>query len=196
MLADEVTHVKMGSDWLRRLTATDPERQKAALDFQRTVDKLFSFGGFRGEEDENPIHLARKFRVARRLLRRGDHRPGRRGRRGLPGGAGRPGGPEPPRRAEPLLGLLLLDLHDGWAWFVVIGNGLAGVWALAAHWFPRCARGRCGGSPPSSRSRSSSRSALGVALVNEEKIDPPQFHMFYGFVAFIAVALIYATGPR
>jgi len=62
MLADEVTHVKMGSDWLRRLTAKDPERQKAALDFQRTVDKLFSFGGFRGEEEENPIHLARTFR--------------------------------------------------------------------------------------------------------------------------------------
>jgi len=62
MLADEVTHVKMGSDWLRRLTAKDPERQKAALDFQRAVDHLFSFGGFRGEEEENPIHLAKKFR--------------------------------------------------------------------------------------------------------------------------------------
>jgi uncharacterized ferritin-like protein (DUF455 family) len=62
MLADEVTHVKMGSDWLRRLTATDKERQKQALEFQRTVDKLFSFGGFRGEEAENPIHLARRFR--------------------------------------------------------------------------------------------------------------------------------------
>jgi uncharacterized ferritin-like protein (DUF455 family) len=62
MLADEVTHVKMGSDWLRRLTVNDKERQAAALDFQRTVDKLFSFGGFRGESDDNPIHLARKFR--------------------------------------------------------------------------------------------------------------------------------------
>ena len=62
MLADEVTHVKMGSDWLRKITADDPERRTAALDFQRTVDKLFSFGGFRGEEEENPIHLARKFR--------------------------------------------------------------------------------------------------------------------------------------
>jgi uncharacterized ferritin-like protein (DUF455 family) len=62
MLADEVTHVKMGSDWLRRLTEKDPERQKNALEFQRAVDKLFSFGGFRGEEDDSPIHLARKFR--------------------------------------------------------------------------------------------------------------------------------------
>jgi uncharacterized ferritin-like protein (DUF455 family) len=62
MLADEVTHVKMGSDWLRRITANDPDRQKAALGFQRVVDKLFSFGGLRGEEEENPIHLAREFR--------------------------------------------------------------------------------------------------------------------------------------
>ena len=63
MLADEVTHVKMGSDWLRTITADDPDRRKNALDFQRTVDKLFSFGGFRGEEEENPIHLARRFRA-------------------------------------------------------------------------------------------------------------------------------------
>ena len=62
MLADEVTHVKMGSDWLRRLTEDDPERRERALEFQRTVDKLFSLGGFRGETEENPIHLARRFR--------------------------------------------------------------------------------------------------------------------------------------
>ncbi len=62
MLADEVTHVKMGSDWLRRLTADDPERRERALDFQRTVDKVFSLGGFRGEQEENPIQITRKFR--------------------------------------------------------------------------------------------------------------------------------------
>jgi uncharacterized ferritin-like protein (DUF455 family) len=62
MLADEVTHVKMGSDWLRRLTDTDPERRERALEFQRTVDAIFNLGGFRGEDDENPIQLARDFR--------------------------------------------------------------------------------------------------------------------------------------
>ena len=62
MLADEVTHVKMGSDWLRKLTVNDKERQKRALEFQRVVDKLFSFGGFRGEDEESPVHLARRFR--------------------------------------------------------------------------------------------------------------------------------------
>jgi uncharacterized ferritin-like protein (DUF455 family) len=62
MLADEVTHVKMGSDWLRRLTEKDPERRNNALEFQKVVDKLFSLGGARGEEDESPIKLARRFR--------------------------------------------------------------------------------------------------------------------------------------
>jgi len=62
MLADEVTHVKMGSDWLRRLTADDPERRKDALEFQRIVDKLFSLGGFRSDEDDSPVKLARRFR--------------------------------------------------------------------------------------------------------------------------------------
>jgi uncharacterized ferritin-like protein (DUF455 family) len=62
MLADEVTHVKMGSDWLRRLTADDPERRERALEFQRVVDKLFSFRGFRGDGEDSPIQLARTFR--------------------------------------------------------------------------------------------------------------------------------------
>jgi uncharacterized ferritin-like protein (DUF455 family) len=62
MLADEVTHVKMGSDWLRRVTANDPERRQRALEFQQVVDKIFSFGGLRGDTDESPIQLARRFR--------------------------------------------------------------------------------------------------------------------------------------
>ena len=62
MLADEVTHVKMGSTWLRELTKDDKERQAKALEFQRTVDGLFNFRGMRGESRDAAIRLARKFR--------------------------------------------------------------------------------------------------------------------------------------
>jgi len=62
MLADEVTHVKMGSDWLRRVTENDPDRRKKALEFQSVVDKLFSYGGTRSDSEESPIGLARRFR--------------------------------------------------------------------------------------------------------------------------------------
>ena len=61
-LADEVTHVKMGSVWLRKITENDPERRKKALEFQSVVDKIFSYGGLRSESDESPILLARRFR--------------------------------------------------------------------------------------------------------------------------------------
>ena len=62
MLADEVTHVKMGSNWLREVTKNDPDRQKRALEFQRTVDGLFNFRGLRGDSRESAIRLARQFR--------------------------------------------------------------------------------------------------------------------------------------
>ncbi len=62
MLADEVTHVNMGSRWLREITKNDNERRKGAIEFQRVVDGLFNFRGLRGEEREAPIRLARQFR--------------------------------------------------------------------------------------------------------------------------------------
>ena len=62
MLADEVTHVKMGSRWLREVTENDPERREAALEFQRVVDNLFNFQGGRSEDPDAPIRLARQFR--------------------------------------------------------------------------------------------------------------------------------------
>jgi uncharacterized ferritin-like protein (DUF455 family) len=62
MLADEVTHVKMGSRWLREVTEQDPERRAAALEFQKVVDNLFNFRGARGEDSSSPLRLARRFR--------------------------------------------------------------------------------------------------------------------------------------
>jgi hypothetical protein len=33
---------------------------------------------------------------------------------------------------------------------------------------------------------------LGVLLVTAEEFEPPRFHMFYGFVAFITVGILYS----
>ena len=62
MLADEVTHVKMGSRWLREVTEDDADRRSRALEFQHTVDGLFNFRGRRGDSDDAAIRLARRFR--------------------------------------------------------------------------------------------------------------------------------------
>ena len=63
MLADEVTHVKMGSDWLRRLTANDPERQKNGPRLPADGRQAVQLRRLPRRGDENPVHLARNFRT-------------------------------------------------------------------------------------------------------------------------------------
>ncbi len=47
VLADELTHVRFGSDWVNEFTRDDPERARRAKQFQRDTDARFSFGGGR-----------------------------------------------------------------------------------------------------------------------------------------------------
>ncbi len=47
VLADELTHVRFGSDWVKEFTRDDPERAALAKEFQRETDRAFSFGGQR-----------------------------------------------------------------------------------------------------------------------------------------------------
>jgi len=91
--------------------------------------------------------------------------------------------------------LLLLELHRNWAWFVIIGNGLAGLWSLASAQVQRVAN-----ASPVVVHRIVEvaifvQVAMGVALVNKYKLQFPKFHAFYGFVAIIAVAIILQLSP-
>ncbi len=45
VLADELTHVRFGSDWSREFTQDDPARAKRAKRFQRETEQAFSFNG-------------------------------------------------------------------------------------------------------------------------------------------------------
>lgn len=64
VLADEITHVRMGSYWLNRLTEGDPERRRRAVEFQESIDERFNLGGVRqeGEADQVPIAIATEYR--------------------------------------------------------------------------------------------------------------------------------------
>jgi len=86
----------------------------------------------------------------------------------------------------------LNNLHTNWAWVVIIGNGLAGVWSLTAHklvslrtralwWYIGVAQFTV-----------FIQVILGVIMVNRDKAVFPAFHAFYGFVAIIAIAIIYS----
>ncbi len=58
VLADELTHVRFGSNWVREFTKGDPERARAAQDYRKQVDKQFSFGGARSDREDAAIPIA------------------------------------------------------------------------------------------------------------------------------------------
>jgi uncharacterized ferritin-like protein (DUF455 family) len=55
VLADELTHVRFGSDWVKAFTQGDAERAKRAKEFQRETDERFVFGGARSVAREERL---------------------------------------------------------------------------------------------------------------------------------------------
>jgi hypothetical protein len=86
----------------------------------------------------------------------------------------------------------LLDLHQWWAWPVVVGNGVVGAWALAAHRWPAARHPSLWWCTAGAEVAIAVQVALGVLVQSRTGIEAPQFHVFYGFVALIAVGLIYS----
>ncbi|MFQ5699242.1 MAG: ferritin-like domain-containing protein [Myxococcota bacterium] len=58
VLADELTHVRFGSNWVREFTKGDPEHLKRTQDFRREVDRRFNFGGARSNDKDAAIPIA------------------------------------------------------------------------------------------------------------------------------------------
>jgi hypothetical protein len=75
---------------------------------------------------------------------------------------------------------------------VIIGNGLAGLWALAAHRWPSLRTRALWWFTAVVEVAVFVQVALGVQLVAGQHLKVKQFHMFYGFVAIIAVTIIYS----
>ncbi len=94
--------------------------------------------------------------------------------------------------AAPLLALLLRDLHDGFSWVMILGNGLAGVWATAAHRLEALRTRALWWYVVVAQLTIFAQVAMGVGLVSGQGLEPPKFHLFYGFVAIITVGILYS----
>lgn len=86
----------------------------------------------------------------------------------------------------------LAGLHAAGAWVVVVGNGLAGAWALAAHRWPSLRVRPLWWFTIAVEVGIFVQVGLGVAYQNAEDIEPTQFHMLYGFASLFAVGIIYS----
>ena len=86
----------------------------------------------------------------------------------------------------------LNDLHINWAWVVIIGNALAGIWSLSAHKLVSLRTRALWWYIGVAQATMFVQVILGVIMVNRDKAVFPAFHAFYGFVAIIAIAIIYS----
>ena len=86
----------------------------------------------------------------------------------------------------------LAGVHAAWAWVVIVGNGLAGLWALGAHRFPALRVPALWWFTASVQISAFVEVALGAAMVAGRDAPDLQFHMFYGFVILAAVGIIYS----
>ena len=91
-----------------------------------------------------------------------------------------------------MLALLLRDVHEGFAWVMILGNALAGVWALAAHRLESLRVRALWWYVVLAELTIFVQVAMGVGLTAGHEIEPPPFHLFYGFVAIIAVGILYS----
>jgi hypothetical protein len=87
---------------------------------------------------------------------------------------------------------VLFDIHRAWGYAAIVANFLAGVYTLAAWKWPRFRTRWLWWPTIVAESMMMVQVGLGVLLVSAQHYDPPRFHMFYGFVAFITVGLLYS----
>ena len=84
------------------------------------------------------------------------------------------------------------DLHTNGAWVVVVLNGIAGCWALAAHW-RRALSGRAlWVFTAVAQVTVLVQVTLGVIALQADGVEASDFHMFYGFLTIAAVGIIYS----
>jgi len=87
---------------------------------------------------------------------------------------------------------VLSEIHQNFAWFVIIANGLAGCWVLAANWIEQLRTRAMWWFVAIAEVSVFVQVGLGVGMMAGQGKQPTNFHTFYGFVAIIAVGLIYS----
>ncbi len=91
-----------------------------------------------------------------------------------------------------MLALFMLDLHLTWSWVVIVTNGVAGVWALAAHRWEAARVKALWWFTGAAELTMLVQVITGIVLLNKYELEAPEFHVFYGFVGLIAIAILFS----
>ena len=86
---------------------------------------------------------------------------------------------------------MLREIHSHFAGLVIIGNGMAGLWALVAHWVEALRMRSLWWFAALAQTLLFVQAGLGVGLVTDDGVSGRGFHMFYGFLTLVCVAILF-----
>lgn len=91
-----------------------------------------------------------------------------------------------------MLASAALDGHQWFSWVVLVGTGVAGLWAGAAHWLTRL-RGRAlWWFTGVAHTTVFVQAGLGTWLIAREDRQAPELHALYGYSMLAAVGIVYS----
>lgn len=90
----------------------------------------------------------------------------------------------------------MLELHAAWAWVVIIGNGFAGLWVLAAKRFKSMRTRALWWFVIFAECAILVQVLLGIYLLTVDGLRAPFFHYFYGVVSTVALTAMFLYRKR
>ncbi len=97
-----------------------------------------------------------------------------------------------PAFATPVFATFISDFHESFSFFVVIGNGLAGLWALLGHWIQGVRYRALWWFTAVAQISIGVQILIGVGVIAAEDVEVDGFHLFYGFIALASAGIIYS----
>lgn len=86
----------------------------------------------------------------------------------------------------------VLQFHTTWSWIVVFSNAAAGLWCLGAHWLAPLRVRALWWLVIAAEVSTGISVILGVILLAGQDFTAPEFHVFYGFLTIVAIAILYS----
>lgn len=83
------------------------------------------------------------------------------------------------------------DAHISIGWAVIITNALAGLWALSANYVPALRRRELWWFTGAAQILVFVQATIGVVIQTQEDLEPPDFHLLYGFTMIVVVTMLY-----
>ena len=88
------------------------------------------------------------------------------------------------------------DIHVVVGWTVIFSNAVAGFWALGAHYREPLRRRELWIFTGFAQVLVTAQAVVGVVIQTQEDLEPPDFHLLYGFTMLAMVMIVFFQNKK